>query len=46
MLEYILEHHIDKVDKSICNWNQMTAADYVLKYGGDDKREFYALLKN
>jgi hypothetical protein len=44
MLQYILEHHIDKVDKSACNWNGMTAADYVLKYGGDDKQQFYTLL--
>tara|TARA_R100000152_G_C6775217_1_gene203476 strand:+ start:921 stop:1652 length:732 start_codon:yes stop_codon:yes gene_type:complete len=46
MLEYILEHHIEKVDKAVCNWNGKTAADFVLRHGGDDKRELYALLKN
>tara|TARA_R100000655_G_scaffold74629_1_gene113497 strand:+ start:4580 stop:5305 length:726 start_codon:yes stop_codon:yes gene_type:complete len=46
MVEYVLEHHMDKVDKSACNWNGKTAADYVLQFGGVGKNELYAMLKD
>ena len=46
MVEYVLTHHMDKIDKSACNFAGKTAADYVLKFGGDDKQQFYALLKD
>ena len=46
MVEYVLENHMDKVDKNACNWNGKTAADYVLQFGGVGKNELYALLKD
>ena len=46
MVEYVLTHHMDKIDKTACNFAGKTAADYVLQFGGDDKQELYALLKD